>query len=245
MLEALARAGARSPTCTSSTPRETFLDGARGRRRARAEAADHRRHVHRGVRARGPARWASRAICSGQGTIYPDTIETGGTKRADTIKTHHNRVPDHRGDDRGGPGRRAARRALQGRGAGARRAARRPARDWSGGTRFPGPASACACCARPAPRTARDSTRSSRHVAAMAAQRYGLDGDGAADPIGRREGGPALLRAPGAALSGDAPTGSVCSRRPGRSSSEVAGINRCIWNLGPARPRACARWPRR
>lgn len=28
-----------------------------------------------------------------QGTIYPDTIETGGTKRADVIKTHHNRVP--------------------------------------------------------------------------------------------------------------------------------------------------------
>jgi GMP synthase (glutamine-hydrolysing) len=29
----------------------------------------------------------------GQGTIYPDTIETGGSKRADIIKTHHNRVP--------------------------------------------------------------------------------------------------------------------------------------------------------
>ena len=29
----------------------------------------------------------------GQGTIYPDTIETGGTKRADLIKTHHNRIP--------------------------------------------------------------------------------------------------------------------------------------------------------
>lgn len=29
----------------------------------------------------------------GQGTIYPDTVETGGTKRAHTIKTHHNRVP--------------------------------------------------------------------------------------------------------------------------------------------------------
>ncbi|GMR13160.1 MAG: glutamine-hydrolyzing GMP synthase [Gemmatimonadota bacterium] len=29
----------------------------------------------------------------GQGTIYPDTIETGSTKRSDTIKTHHNRVP--------------------------------------------------------------------------------------------------------------------------------------------------------
>ncbi|HRH93765.1 MAG TPA: glutamine-hydrolyzing GMP synthase [Candidatus Peribacteria bacterium] len=28
----------------------------------------------------------------GQGTIYPDTIETGGTKHSDHIKTHHNRV---------------------------------------------------------------------------------------------------------------------------------------------------------
>lgn len=30
----------------------------------------------------------------GQGTIYPDTIESGGTKTSDTIKTHHNRVPE-------------------------------------------------------------------------------------------------------------------------------------------------------
>src|SRR3989338_8067346 len=30
----------------------------------------------------------------GQGTIYPDTIETGGTKHADQIKTHHNRIPE-------------------------------------------------------------------------------------------------------------------------------------------------------
>jgi len=30
----------------------------------------------------------------GQGTIYPDTIETGGTKHSATIKTHHNRVKE-------------------------------------------------------------------------------------------------------------------------------------------------------
>ncbi len=29
----------------------------------------------------------------GQGTIYPDTIESGGTAKSATIKTHHNRVP--------------------------------------------------------------------------------------------------------------------------------------------------------
>lgn len=30
----------------------------------------------------------------GQGTIYPDTIESGGTKASDKIKTHHNRVDE-------------------------------------------------------------------------------------------------------------------------------------------------------
>lgn len=35
-----------------------------------------------------PAAWLL-----GQGTIYPDTVETGGTAHADHIKTHHNRIP--------------------------------------------------------------------------------------------------------------------------------------------------------
>jgi GMP synthase (glutamine-hydrolysing) len=42
---------------------------------------------------REAARLDLREVLLGQGTIYPDTIETGGTKRSDVIKTHHNRVP--------------------------------------------------------------------------------------------------------------------------------------------------------
>ena len=62
--------------------------------RSRTEAPHHRRRVRR-VQERIIE---SRDLLDGhwilgQGTIYPDTIESGGTAKAAIIKTHHNRVP--------------------------------------------------------------------------------------------------------------------------------------------------------
>ena len=65
----------------------------------RARDPEHKRHIigeqfvlvqERIIKSRGllGSHWVL-----GQGTIYPDTIESGGTANAATIKTHHNRVP--------------------------------------------------------------------------------------------------------------------------------------------------------
>ncbi|MFA7682474.1 MAG: glutamine-hydrolyzing GMP synthase, partial [Candidatus Peribacteraceae bacterium] len=63
---------------------QTFLDV---QRRVSEEMGLNRSEGQKVEKSEGQEIWML-----GQGTIYPDTIETGGTKHADHIKTHHNRV---------------------------------------------------------------------------------------------------------------------------------------------------------
>ena len=180
----------------------------------------------------------------GQGTIYPDTIETGGTKRADTIKTHHNRVPV------------IERMIAQGR-------VVEPLADlykvevrelgeklgiphdlvWRHPFPGPGPRRAAALLA-PARTTATGSTDIEPEVAAVAA-RFGVDGDGAAHQVGRREGRPAVVRAPGAASSGEAPWETAARDWPARIFQRRAGHQPLHLEPRPRRAaRVRARWRR-
>lgn len=66
------------------------LEGVRDPERKRHIIGEKFVDVQEGILARGP--YLDGHWILGQGTIYPDTIESGGTARADVIKTHHNRV---------------------------------------------------------------------------------------------------------------------------------------------------------
>jgi GMP synthase (glutamine-hydrolysing) len=168
----------------------------------------------------------------GQGTIYPDTIETGGTRRADTIKTHHNRVPiieemiaqgrvvepladlykvevRELGEQLGLPHELVWRHPFPGPGLGVRLLCSTGEADWSG---------------------LEDAARALAPVAAS----YGLDAR--ALPI-KSVGVKADLRSyeHPVMISGDAPFDRLleCAAAVFKT---VPGINRCIWNLGPGVP---------
>ena len=93
----------------------------------------------------------------GQGTIYPDTIESGGTAKAAVIKTHHNRVAGIQKLIESGPHRGAAEVVLQGRGARDRRANSGLPAELLDRHPFPGPGLAirCLCSEFDAPSSAR------------------------------------------------------------------------------------------
>ncbi len=169
----------------------------------------------------------------GQGTIYPDTIETGGTRRADVIKTHHNRVPivaemiaagrviepladlykvevRELGERLGIP----------------------PAVVWR--HPFPGPGLAVRLlCSSGEP----DRTAFGELEPALAAVAAEYDVVALALPI-RSVGVKADLRSyeHPVLLTGDLPWEQLL-RLAGRIFREVPGVNRALWNLGPAAPR--------
>ena len=168
----------------------------------------------------------------GQGTIYPDTIETGGTKRSDTIKTHHNRVPvieemiragrvveplselykvevRELGERLGVPGNMLWRHPFPGPGLGVRLLCSTGADDREGLDAI-GPAA--------------DAVAARHGLAAFAL------------PI-RSVGVKADLRSyeRPVLLHGDAPWERIVEAA-GTIFKDVPGVNRCVWNLGPRLP---------
>jgi GMP synthase (glutamine-hydrolysing) len=168
----------------------------------------------------------------GQGTIYPDTVETGGTKRADTIKTHHNRVRVieemiARGkvvEPLAELYKVEVRELGEGLGIAPEALWRHP---------FPGPGLGVRClCSEGTP----DTAHFDRLVPEVdeAARAFGLQA--LVLPI-RSVGVKADLRAyeHPVLLSGEAGWDTLL-RAASTITANVLGINRCIWNLGPGHP---------
>jgi len=172
----------------------------------------------------------------GQGTIYPDTIETGGTKRADTIKTHHNRVPIVEEMIRQG-------RVIEPL-ADLYKVEVRELGELLGLDRdliwkhpFPGPGLGVRLLCSDGVPDRKDFDRMAPEVRRIASK-YGLAGE--VLPI-RSVGVKADLRSyeHPVMLSGEA-AWETLFEAAGTIFREVEGINRCLWNLGPGRPAAFA-----
>ncbi|MCK9460890.1 MAG: glutamine-hydrolyzing GMP synthase [Proteobacteria bacterium] len=168
----------------------------------------------------------------GQGTIYPDTIETGGTKRADTIKTHHNRVPII--EQMIAAGRVVEPLAdlykVEVRELGERLGIPRHA-IWR--HPFPGPGLGVRLlCSKGG--GAEDEVAAIRESVAAIGARYGIEA--APLPI-KSVGVKADLRSyeHPVMLSGDAPFERLIEAA-GTMYKDVPGINRCVWNLSTTRP---------
>jgi GMP synthase (glutamine-hydrolysing) len=167
-----------------------------------------------------------------QGTIYPDTIETGGTRRADTIKTHHNRVPVIEEMIRAGKVVEplAQLYKVEVRELGERLGIPRDAL-WR--HPFPGPGLGVRLlCSEGEPD--REGLAAMEPALSELAGRYGLEA--LALPI-RSVGVKADLRAyeHPVVLSGDVPWTALLDA-VSAITSEVPGINRCVWNLADAHP---------
>ncbi len=167
-----------------------------------------------------------------QGTIYPDTIETGGTRRADTIKTHHNRVPIVEEMIRAGrvveP--LAELYKVEVRELGERLGIPREAL-WR--HPFPGPGLGVRLlCGEGVPD--RDGFETMGPAVSELAARHGLVAT--VLPI-RSVGVKADLRAyeHPVLLSGDVPWSALLDA-VSAITADVPGINRCVWNLGPGHP---------